>query len=310
LEEPRIADQETLLVNRDGISRWMLLSAGRMHGSSAIFSVVDITGRKRAEEELQKFTSELEQRVRDRTGDLQRANEALKEEIEERTRAEAKAQEANRKLFMLSSITRHDILNQVSAIVVYLALIEEICCDRESREYVGKIQHLTQLIQRQIDFTKDYQEIGADAPLWQNLLVAIKKVTVMFDPGRVKVVAEVDNLEMYADPMFEKVIYNLIDNAIRHGGHATTVTFSFEEIPSGLKLICQDDGAGLPERVKESIFRREYYKNTGYGLFLSREILAMTGLSIRETGIPEKGARFEITIPQGRFRFAKPSGKK
>jgi len=54
---------------------------------------------------------------------------------------------------------------------------------------------------------------------------------------------------------------------------------------------------------KEKIFNQGYGKNTGLGLFLSREILALTGMTIRETGTPGKGARFEILVPIGAYRF-------
>jgi hypothetical protein len=46
-------------------------------------------------------------------------------------------------------------------------------------------------------------------------------------------------------------------------------------------------------------------KNTGYGLFLTVEILQITGLSITETGTPGTGARFEIMVPQGAYRIRK-----
>jgi len=43
-------------------------------------------------------------------------------------------------------------------------------------------------------------------------------------------------------------------------------------------------------------------KNTGLGLFLSREILSITGITIRENGDPGKGARFEMVVPNGIYR--------
>jgi signal transduction histidine kinase len=58
----------------------------------------------------------------------------------------------------------------------------------------------------------------------------------------------------------------------------------------------------VPERFKEAIFVRKHFKNTGFGLSLSREILGITGLSIRERGTPGEGARFEITIPRQNYR--------
>jgi len=69
-------------------------------------------------------------------------------------------------------------------------------------------------------------------------------------------------------------------------------------------LVCEDDGVGIPADQKEAIFSAGVGQNTGYGLFLVREVLFMTGFSIRETGEPGKGARFEIRIPRGSFRYS------
>ena len=60
---------------------------------------------------------------------------------------------------------------------------------------------------------------------------------------------------------------------------------------------------GVPADKKEMIFHRCYGKNTGFGLFLIREILAITGMTIQETGELGKGARFEITVPNGKWRY-------
>ncbi|MBN1432101.1 MAG: HAMP domain-containing histidine kinase, partial [Methanomicrobiaceae archaeon] len=66
--------------------------------------------------------------------------------------------------------------------------------------------------------------------------------------------------------------------------------------------VCEDDGVGIPDEYKEKIFRREHYKNSGLGLFLSGEILAITGLTITETGTPGRGARFNVHVPEDKFR--------
>ena len=54
---------------------------------------------------------------------------------------------------------------------------------------------------------------------------------------------------------------------------------------------------------KEKIFERGFGKHTGMGLFLSQEILAITGLSLKETGIYGSGVRFEIEVPEGSYRL-------
>lgn len=121
----------------------------------------------------------------------------------------------------------------------------------------------------------------------------------------IQVVNDLRALEIYVDPLFTKVIYNLFDNALNHGEKVTTMTFSCapSESHGGIDLICEDDGVGVPDDVKEKIFTREHYTHTGLGLFLSREILSITGLSIEENGVAGEGARFVIHVPQGSFRM-------
>jgi signal transduction histidine kinase len=66
--------------------------------------------------------------------------------------------------------------------------------------------------------------------------------------------------------------------------------------------VCEDDGNGVVAKEKEKIFERGFGKNTGFGLALSREILAITGITITENGEPGKGARFEMLVPEGAYR--------
>jgi len=99
------------------------------------------------------------------------------------------------------------------------------------------------------------------------------------------------------------VFYNLVDNAIRYGETITMIKFYYLFSDRGFSLICEDDGVGVPADQKKNIFERGVGKNTGMGLFLTREILLITGNTIEENGKPGHGARFEIIIPYGAFRF-------
>lgn len=76
--------------------------------------------------------------------------------------------------------------------------------------------------------------------------------------------------------------------------------------PAGenLVIVWEDDGAGIAADNKELIFERGFGKNTGLGMFLVREILSLTGISIVENGVEGKGARFEMTVPAGSWRIA------
>ncbi|MDD1695476.1 MAG: PAS domain-containing sensor histidine kinase, partial [Methanoregula sp.] len=298
---PGIGDIELLFTTQGGIVRQFLVSASLSPGDMVICSAIDITERKLAERVIQKAREDLEKKVKERSEELMRANDGLKAEIQERKRFEATLQLANRKLSTLSSVTRHDILNQITAIGMYLALAEEMVTDPALLSHLKKIEQSTRMIQKQIRFARDYQEIGEHAPQWQNVDIIISSAIAGYDLGGIRVEKDVGNLEIFADLLLEKVFFNLVDNVVRHGQKATVIRFSVQETGEGVTIFCSDDGVGVPENMKEGIFKREYYRNTGYGLYLAAEILSITGLSIVETGEPGKGARFEIRVPRGSY---------
>ena len=296
-------DTELHFITRDGIVRQFLVSASISPDNTVICSAIDITERKLSERVINKARDELEQRVNERTEELLRANDVLTAEIQERKRFEAAIQLANRKLNTLSSITRHDILNQITAVVMYLSLAEENEKDPVILDHLKKIEQITQLIQKQIRFTRDYQNIGASSPQWQGVAVTVSNATDDLDLKSVRVEKDVGDLQIFADYLLEKVFYNLVDNSLRHGEKVTVCRVSYRKEGDGIVILYEDDGVGVPAGVKEKIFRREYYRNTGYGLFLAQEILGITGITMKETGEPGRGARFEIHVPGDAFRF-------
>jgi len=214
---------------------------------------------------------------------------------------------ANRKLNLLNNIIRHDLLNTVAGLLGLEDMALEANRDREVAVLLGEIKGSTFKIQQQIAFTREYQNIGVLTPQWQQVADTIGRAKAQVDQRAVTILADLHGLEIYADPLLEKVFYNLLDNALRYGNRITQVRFHTQVLPDGLAILCEDDGVGVPETVKERIFEQGYGSNTGQGLFLVREILSITGISIRENGTPGKGARFEITIPRNGYRITAPS---
>ncbi len=114
------------------------------------------------------------------------------------------------------------------------------------------------------------------------------------------------DLEIFADPFFEKVFINIFDYSLLHGEKVTEIRVTFNEQKEGGILLIADNGIGIPAARKERIF--EYSgKEAGSNLFLSREILSITSLSIRENGVEGQGARFEILIPADAWRHGNNS---
>ena len=226
-------------------------------------------------------------------------------DITERKRAEEALRQANKQLNLLSGITRHDILNQLFALKGYLELSHDVIDKPETlREFIKKEQQAANTIEEQITFTRDYQNLGVAAPAWQNVNARIKEAVDRLSMRAVRVEVDPANPEVYADPLFEKVFYNLLDNALHYGGdQMKTIRISSQESGTSLAILCENDGVGITAEDKKHLFSRGFGKNTGLGLFLSREILAITGITILETGKPGNGARFEIMVPTGMWRM-------
>ena len=211
---------------------------------------------------------------------------------------------ANKKLTLLSSITRHDINNQLTILMGYLTLLEKKEPDTTHNEYFQKVSTAAKRISGMVQFTKEYEEIGVAAPFWQDCRTLVDTAAKQAPLGQVMVNNDLPaGTEVFADPLIIKVFYNLMDNAARYGGKITTIRFSGLESGDDQVIVCEDDGAGITLEEKGKIFERGFGKNTGLGLFLSREILAITGITIIETGEPGKGARFEMTVPKGAYRL-------
>ncbi len=219
-------------------------------------------------------------------------------DITERRLAEGAIMEASKKINLLTSITRHDVANQVMALRGFAQLALASQPSPEVAGLIARIDAAGATIARQIEFTKTYQELGVHAPVWSGirLLVGQQK------PDGISVSCTC-GAEVFADPMLEKVFFNLFDNAVRHGGHVTEVSVRCVQDGEDLVITVEDDGVGIPAELKEEVFQKGFGENTGFGLFLTREILGITGISIHETGTPGKGARFEIRVPDRTWRL-------
>lgn len=224
--------------------------------------------------------------------------------------AEVAVRLANKKLTLLSSITRHDIKNQIQTAQGFLELLHTKVADPALEDYLTKVTRAVFRISSMIQSAKEYEQIGVNAPVWHDCRALVDAAVKEARPGQITMKNDLPaGLEVFADPLIFKVCFNLVDNALRHGGTITTIRFSQKESGNDRIVICEDDGDGVALKEKEKIFERGYGKNTGLGLALSREILDITGITIKETGEPGRGARFEIRVPGGMWRIA-PANKK
>jgi CheY-like chemotaxis protein len=235
-----------------------------------------------------------------KSNNLAMHNTNLKQEIEERKQAEGTLRDANIRLNLMNSITRHELINKLSAMWGYVELEKLDNSDPEFISILTNMESIIRVLESHINFTRLFQEMGSTEPEWLYIGGIFPELEI---PPFIRFSADLQDIQIYADPLIRKVFSNLLDNTLRYGHKTTRVQVSCTETPDGLTIFWEDDGVGIPEHEKNLIFERGYGKNTGFGLFLIREILSITGISIHESGQEGIGARFEILVPPGLYRF-------
>ena len=225
-------------------------------------------------------------------------------DISDQKRVENAQKIARKNLDMFSSKIRHDILNQLMVISGSLELAAYGIQEPELQKHLTRAQTATKTIQKQIIFSREYENLGADLPLWQKIPTVIHHAFLEVETDSITLNVQQDNLEVFADPLFEKAFYLLFNFSHKFGEKVTHIDVSYQRTTTGLIIIVSDNGIGIVPETKDRLFEWKPGDGKTLELFLAQKILASTGLSIRETGEFKKGARFEIVVPGDAFRTA------
>ncbi len=209
----------------------------------------------------------------------------------------------NLKQHLVSAVSQHDVNNNLQVLMLNCSLLKELTTDPEIHNIVSKIEKQSQIISNHLAFMKEYESLSAQVPMWDNTRDLFDRATVPFQESPVTIRNDLDDLEIYADPLIEKVLYNLCHNAVTHGKNPTFIHASYCIDGENCILAIEDDGIGISEDIKTRIFEKGFGHKSGLGLYLIREILSITNITIRECGVPSKGARFELVIHAGKWRL-------
>lgn len=225
-------------------------------------------------------------------------------DISERKRLENALQKVTKKIALLNTVIFSDIQNKVFVQMGYLELAKNAAADPRLNTYLEKEEAVVREIQSSLRFAKQYNDMGMSPPRWQNVLDVMLFAVSHLDLGTITREFHLEGLEIYADSLLERVFVTLVENTLLHAKQATVIRAGFTSAGENAVIVVEDDGPGISEERKEEIFRKGIGAGGASSLFLSREILSITGITIRENGVSGKGARFEITVPKGSFRFA------
>ena len=225
-------------------------------------------------------------------------------DITSRVNAENALKTANDKLSLLSRFSTDHLHRSVDKIIDTVDEADAGTHDAAIHEYLERIRTLAWNVARQLFLTETYKDLGSHPPVWMSVQQALEGSRLPSDDESIPIRCWAARLEIYADPLFADVLTHILDNSLRHsGGKVKNINITYHETPEGLDLCISDDGAGIPAARKQEIFEYDAGRHAGIGLFICRQIVEVTGMTIRETGIEGVGARFVIHVPPGGYRI-------
>jgi signal transduction histidine kinase len=224
-------------------------------------------------------------------------------DITSRVHAEHALQTANQKLNLLSRFSSDHLHRSVDLIIETVDEADQHCRDSGLCGYIDRIRVIAWNVARELFLAESYKDLGASPPVWLSPQRMLESARLPSDTGSVSIRLWIERLEIYADMLFSDVLIHLVENALRHGSTVKNITVTYHESPEGLDLIIEDDGVGIPDGKKKQIFEYDAGGHAGIGLFICRQIVEVTGMTIQEIGTGGNGARFVIHVPRGGYRI-------
>jgi len=206
----------------------------------------------------------------------------------------------NEKLGVVGRLTRHDARNKLTVILNNIFLAKKrLDEDQETLGYLQSIDSAVDQMKEIFEFARAYEMVGIEELSYSKVGKSFSEAaTLLSGLDNIRVTNEITNLIALADSLLRQMFYNLVHNSISHGKNVNQIRISCKEEPNQLQLIYEDNGTGIPIDEKQKIFDEAYGKGTGYGLYLIKKICENYGWTIHETGKPEKGAMFVMSIPK------------
>jgi len=293
-----------------------------------IFGITsDITKRKKAEIELEKHRNNLEELVKERTGELNESQNALLNLVDDLNKQSAKLANSNKQLSEMNEeletftySVSHDLKAPLRGIDGYSQLLLDSYnknLNSEAKEFLGNIRKSTQQMNQLIEDLLSYSRMERKdfitesvhfKPLIDNLLLYYSKninqqkveVTIKF-PEIFKPLANKDGMNL--------VMRNLIDNAIKFSSKKEKPKIEIEgsETETHWHIFVKDNGIGFDMKYHNRIFKifqrlhlTEEYEGTGIGLAMVSKAMNRMNGKIRAESAPQKGACFYLEIKKGK----------
>ncbi len=286
--------------------------------------VTDITVRKIQELEVITLNAQLEQRIQERTIELQKTINALKEEIAKREEAEHKIKESLRKERELNdlktkflSLVSHEFKTPLSGILTSATLLgkytethQQVNREKHVQTITNKVKFLNSILN---DFLSVERLESGNAtykfgtfPLSKVLNEVVYNANMSLKEGqKINYPNNVDEISVcFDEKILELAITNLLNNSIKYSPEGKTIDIIVNQEPDSLVIKIVDEGIGIPQKEQKFIFNRYFRaenalldQGTGIGLNIVQSHLENLGGSVAFDSIENQGSTFTISFP-------------
>ncbi len=228
-------------------------------------------------------------------------------------RVERQRQLANRteQLEVLNRVVRHDIRNDMTVVLAWLEALEAHVSGDDT-DALGRIERASEHVVELTDIARDHVDVvvgnGEVEPeptdLADTLETELAKRRESYPDATFAVDGELPDDQVAANGMLASVFRNLLNNAVQHNdGQSPTVTVSVVRDDDVVRVRVTDDGPGVPDAQKETIFGKDEKgldsPGSGIGLYLVYNLVDSYGGSVRveDRADGESGAVFVVELP-------------
>ncbi len=269
----------------------------------AVIAIQDITERKETEQALAKLNEELEDRVKDRTNQLEQVNALL-------LATTATLERRNQELDQFAYVTSHDLKAPLRAIANLSEWIEEDLednLDDDTRHNMNLLRSRVHRLENLINGLLDYSRVGRLSSEPQlvdvaNMLTEIIDLLDVPDSCQIQIQEHLPRFVTEAIPL-QQVFHNLISNAIKHSDCSNPkINISVQELDNYYEFSVADNGKGIDPKYHDRIFTifqtleaRDNKENTGIGLAIVKKAVENQGGEIKIESSIDMGSTFKFT---------------
>src|SRR5450759_613309 len=277
----------------------------------------DVTRRKRAEAELEDYRRRLEQLVEERTAELNKTNEQLREEIAEKMQAEAELKERAERLADFLTVAAHELRHPISVVKGYTTMLQGYL-DRMDPAALGEILtaldisvdrltgHVDELLQASLVEEGRFTFEKEEADLKPLIESSVEDLRGLRRDNEVKVKTGRGTGRAVVDPVrFKQLMDILLDNAVKFSPESSPVEVEVKSLQRLTTVSVMDRGIGVPEDHRQQVFDRFFQVEEvkrhagvglGLGLYFARIIVEAHNGEIQCLERPGGGSIFRFTI--------------